>query len=155
MSWKADEARQDWETPAWLFDEFDDEFSFTLDACASETNAKCARCFTQADDALRQRWEGVVWMNPPYGREIVAFMRKARAEADLGATVVCLVPARVDTKWWNETTHRSEVRFRRGRVNFVGGHAAFPGPIAAVVMRPDDPARNPLPLGGWRRMRRA
>jgi phage N-6-adenine-methyltransferase len=152
MPWTAGkDERQDWATPAWLFEELDAEFVFTLDPCASSGNAKCERYFTVADDGLAQDWgDETVFMNPPYGRGIADWMRKARSAADAGATVVCLVPARVDSIWWNETTHRSECRFRFGRVNFVGGHAAFPGPIAIVVMRPDDPERAAPARGSWR-----
>ena len=156
MPWTAGEQeRRDWATPDWLFQELDEEFAFTLDPCASADNHKCARYFTEADDGLAQDWGNeTVFMNPPYGREISAWMRKARQAADAGATVVCLVPARLDSIWWNETTHRSELRFRFGRVNFVGGHAAFPGAIAVVVMRPDDPRRRPPARGDWRRVKR-
>lgn len=153
LPWTAGEdARMDWGTPDWLYEELDQEFHFTLDPCSSDENHKTDRYFTVETDGLAQDWSGdVVFMNPPYGREIKDWMRKARAEADLGAVVVCLVPARLDSIWWNETTHRSEVRFRFGRVNFVGGHAAFPGAIAVVVMRKTDP-RWPAPeRGTWRR----
>ena len=71
-------------------------FGFCLDACASVTNAKCARFFIAADDALRQTWapHGQVWMNPPYGRKIALFMRKAFEESREGA-LVALVPTRL------------------------------------------------------------
>lgn len=145
--------RDDWETPAWLYDELDAEFGFTLDPCATEANAKCRLFFTERTNGLAQPWSPhTVFMNPPYGREIGEWMRKARREADDGATVVCLVPARLDTAWWHETCHRSEVRFRRGRVNFVGGHAALPACSAVVVMRPTDMKRQPKPVGGWLKM---
>ena len=62
--------RSDWETPHALFAALDAEFHFTLDVCASPDNAKCARYFTVADDGLAQPWEGVCWMNPPYGRGV-------------------------------------------------------------------------------------
>ena len=40
-------------------------------------------------------------MNPPCGRTIGVWMSKAySASKDNNATVVCLVPARTDTKWW-------------------------------------------------------
>lgn len=59
-----------WGTPQRLFDELNAEFSFTVDVCAIPDNAKCARYFDPTTDGLRQRWEGVCWMNPPYGTEI-------------------------------------------------------------------------------------
>ena len=48
----------DWATPQKFFDQLDSEFHFTLDPCADETNHKCARYFTAADDGLKQSWGG-------------------------------------------------------------------------------------------------
>lgn len=156
MGWvsQADRPRDDWETPPELFAELDREFGFELDPCCSRWTAKCREFYTLEDDGLSRDWAPrVVFMNPPYGRGIERWMRKARAEADRGATVACLVPLRADTRWWNETTHRSEIRVRYGRVNFVGGNAALPVPLALVVMRPDDPERPVPEVGSWRALR--
>lgn len=87
-----------WATPLDLFQQLDKEFGFTLDVCASKDNHKCERYFSKEDDALKQEWKGVCWMNPPYGKEIKAFMKKAYESAKAGAIVVCLVPARTDTE---------------------------------------------------------
>jgi len=93
----------EWSTPQWLFDALDAEFKFTLDPCASLQNAKCAKYFTWVNDGLKQDWaDHIVFMNPPYGREIRKWMRKAYESAQAGATVVCLVPARTDTNWWHD-----------------------------------------------------
>jgi site-specific DNA-methyltransferase (adenine-specific) len=48
----------DWETPQDFFDEIDNEFHFTLDACANETNHKCDKYFSESDDGLKQNWGG-------------------------------------------------------------------------------------------------
>jgi phage N-6-adenine-methyltransferase len=80
-------ASQEWETPAALFAALDAEFGFDLDAAATDENAKCPRYFTKATDALRQRWEGVVFLNPPYGHQVGRWVRKAHEEAQRGATV--------------------------------------------------------------------
>jgi site-specific DNA-methyltransferase (adenine-specific) len=131
-----------WETPPEVFAPLDAEFGFTLDAAALPETAKCARYFTPADDALAQDWgRETVWLNPPYGRAIGAFMRKAAASARAGATVVCLVPARTDTAWWHEDVlgARAEVRFVRGRIRFLLDGApkdAAPFPCAIVIHRP-------------------
>jgi phage N-6-adenine-methyltransferase len=66
-----------WATPQALFDELNREFGFTLDACASHWNHKVDNYYDEAQDALVQSWTGVVWMNPPYGRTIKAWMKKA------------------------------------------------------------------------------
>lgn len=130
-------ATDDWATPPDVFAKLDAEFGFTLDACASPGNAKCDRFFTIEDDGLSRPWEGVVWMNPPYGRTIRAWMDKAIASARAGATVVCLVPARTDTAWWHDVAAKGEVRFLRGRLKFGGAKHSAPFPSAVVVLSPD------------------
>src|SRR5688572_4824194 len=96
-------ASDEWATPLAFFNQCNVEFGpFDLDACATAENAKAPRYFTKADDGLAQEWRGRVWMNPPYGRTIGAWMRKAYESARAGAVVVCLVPARTDTAWWHD-----------------------------------------------------
>ena len=70
-----------WETPAELFEQLDSEFGFQLDAAASNDNAKCASYYTESQDALTHDWKGVVFCNPPYGRKLPLFVRKAADEA--------------------------------------------------------------------------
>lgn len=123
-----------WSTPADLFDLLDREFQFDLDPCATFVNAKCERYFTPAQDGLAQEWTGSVFMNPPYGDEIRAWVEKAWQSAGAEATVVvCLVPARVDTGWWWDYCRFGEVRFLRGRLRFGGGDTGAPFPSAVVI----------------------
>lgn len=132
-------ATDEWPTPDWLFELLDREFGFTLDPCSTPANARCARYFTRADNGLAQDWTGqIVFMNPPYGREIRHWMRKAFESAQAGATVVCLVPARTDTVWWHTHAVQGEIRFLRGRLKFGQAKQGAPFPSAIVVFRPDD-----------------
>ena len=124
-------ASGEWETPQELFDELDAEFHFTLDVCASPHNAKCEKYLT---DALTVPWTGICWMNPPYGRNVGKWIQKAYAAAKNGATVVCLLPSRTDTKWWHDYCMKGEIRFIRGRLYFTDstgktGRAPFPSAI--------------------------
>ena len=137
----------EWATPQWVFDILDAEFGFTLDPCATATNAKCSKYFTIEQDGLQQDWgEHVVFLNPPYGRAISHWMRKAYEAARQGATVVCLIPARTDTLWWHEFAMKGEVRLIRGRIAFVGARHSAPFPSAVVVFRPHfHIVRRPLP----------
>jgi len=121
-----------WETPQSLFDELNLEFAFTCDVCSTDENKKCDYHFTPKDDGLAMFWNGVCWMNPPYGREIVKWMRKAY-ESRLTATVVCLVPARTDTAWWWDYAMKGEIRFIRGRLKFGGHSNSAPFPSAIVI----------------------
>jgi phage N-6-adenine-methyltransferase len=71
-------ATGEWETPQVLYDELARIFGgFTLDPCATQENAKCAHFFTREDDGLSRDWKGKVFMNPPYGREIGRWVKKA------------------------------------------------------------------------------
>lgn len=124
-----------WATPQDFFDKLNDEFAFTLDVCATSENAKCCDYFTKDDDGLIQEWQGVCWMNPPYGRGIGAWLKKAYEASTTGATVVCLVPARTDTSWWHDYAMRGEIRYVRGRLKFGGHKNSAPFPCAVVVFR--------------------
>ena len=74
----------EWETPQDLFDKLNETFHFNLDVCATPENAKCERYFTKEDDGLKQEWSGRCWMNPPYGKELADWMRKAYESINLG-----------------------------------------------------------------------
>lgn len=130
-------ATDDWATPSDLFDELSRTYQFTLDPCASPGNHKCARYFTKDDDGLAQDWgQERVFMNPPYGRSIGAWMQKAYEASLKGALVVCLVPARVDTAWWAMYAAKGQVRFFRGRIKFGGSPNSAPFPSALVTFYP-------------------
>lgn len=122
-----------WATPQDLFDQLDAEFGFTLDVCATSQNAKCAAFYDAELDGLSQPWSGICWMNPPYGDVIPQWIAKAHDAANAGATVVCLVPARVDTGWWWDHCRFAEIRFLRGRLKFGGGDSSAPFPSAVVI----------------------
>jgi phage N-6-adenine-methyltransferase len=135
---KAGNTRSDhWETPRALFRSLHAEFGFTLDACAIRSNAKCRRFYSPEQDALSKPWRGVVFCNPPYGRNIIRWVRKAWEESRAGATIVCLIPASTDTTWWHDYVMRGEVRFIRGRLYFGPTEdRRSPFPSAIVVFRP-------------------
>lgn len=132
----ASSATDQWATPQEFFDALNEEFGFDTDVCALPDNAKCQRYFTPEIDGLKQEWTGVCWMNPPYGRAIGHWMRKAYESSLAGATVVCLVPARTDTAWWHDYAMRGEIRYVRGRLKFGGSQNSAPFPCAVVVFRP-------------------
>ena len=121
------------ETPQALFDRLNAIYHFETDVCATPENAKCAKYYTKDQDGLAQEWKGVCWMNPPYGREIWKWMRKAYFSAKSGATVVCLVPARTDTMWWHVYAMEGDIQFLRGRLHFGGAKNGAPFPSAIVV----------------------
>lgn len=126
----------EWETPPELFRALDEEFGFTLDVCASEENKKCEKFFSRAEDGLKQKWSGVCWCNPPYGREVGTWVAKAAKEAGARTTVVMLLPARTDTKWFHGYIYgQAEVRFLPGRLKFGGSKNGAPFPSMIVIFR--------------------
>lgn len=132
-------ASDNWATPQDFFDKMNSRFGpFELDVCASKENAKCPRYFTSDDNGLSRQWDGRCWMNPPYGRAIGLWMRKAYESSLSGATVVCLVPARTDTAWWHNYAALGKVEFIRGRLKFGGQKNSAPFPSAIVVFMPKE-----------------
>lgn len=130
----------EWATPQAFFDGLQAEFGFTLDVCAQPDNAKCPRYFSPDVDGLAQPWEGVCWCNPPYGKTLAQWIAKAHRSAQHGATVVCLVPAHTDTRWWHQyCAPPAEIRFIAGRLTFGGATHTAPFPSALIIFRPSDP----------------
>ena len=132
----------EWRTPTKIFDELNSEFGgFDLDPCATKDSAKGRDYYTAADgwSGLAQVWVGKVFVNPPYGRQIGFWMKKAWESSQLGATVVCLIPSRTDTTWWHEYVMKAdEVRFIKGRLKFThdnGTVNSAPFPSCVVVFR--------------------
>lgn len=124
-----------WSTPQDFFEKYNKIYDFEIDVCASPDNAKCEKYYTERENGLLQTWSGACWMNPPYGRTINKWMKKAYESSLDGATVVCLVPARTDTAWWHDYAMKGEVEFIRGRLKFGGAKNSAPFPSAIVVFK--------------------
>ena len=126
------------ETPKYLFDKISSIFNFSLDACALPENAKCENYYTPKDDGLSKPWRGGVWCNPPYGREISSWVKKAYEESqkEYNSFVLMLLPARTDTRWWWDWVQgKATLFFIKGRVKF-GDHnvgAPFPSVLALYM----------------------
>jgi site-specific DNA-methyltransferase (adenine-specific) len=128
----------EWATPKEFFNVLNAEFNFTLDPCATAKNAKCAKFFTKEENGLLQSWKGErVFCNPPYGKEISAWVKKCYKESQNGAEiVVMLIPARTDTRFFHEYIYQKhEVRFIAGRLHFNESKRSAPFPSMVVVMR--------------------
>lgn len=135
-----------WCTPQKFFDELNREFGFVLDAAATERSAKCKLFYTPETDGLAQSWQvgGPVYCNPPYGRKIGEWCRKAYEESKSGETIVMLIPARTDTKYFHDFIYgKAEIRFLRGRLRFEDedGNTASAAPFPSMLViynRKDD-----------------
>ena len=125
----------EWATPQDFFDKLDAEFHFTLDPCCTHENAKCKKHYTIAENGLLQDWTGErVFCNPPYGRKIGEWVKKAH---DSKCLTVMLLPARTDTKWFHEWVyHKAELVFIRGRLHFGGSKWNAPFPSMIAIYRP-------------------
>lgn len=129
-------ASSDWATPQDFFDEVEKRFGrLDLDVCATAENAKCEDYFDLELDGLKQPWAPKdCWLNPPYGRGIGAWMAKAAVEADKGAVVIALVPARTDTKWFRAAYEKASYLYLiSGRLKFGGCENAAPFPSALFL----------------------
>ncbi len=131
---------QAWETPAALLEALHGVFGrFDLDPCASRRSRTRVRArvhLTQEDDGLSVAWHGAVFVNPPYGRGLAAWVAKARREVEEGRAkaVVALLPARPDTAYWHDhVAGRAVVYFLRGRLRFGDGEQSAPFPSALAV----------------------
>lgn len=132
-----------YETPQWLFDKLNSIFRFTLDVCAVPETAKCDTYYTPEIDALKQNWEGICWMNPPYGRSVSKWIKKAYDESvKNSSTIVCLIPARVDTRYQHEIVFKyaKTICFIKGRLKF--GHSTNSAPFPSQIIIFGKPVNN-------------
>jgi phage N-6-adenine-methyltransferase len=129
----------EWATPPAFFRKMSRRYGpFDVDVCAVADNAKCERFFSPEQNGLLQPWAGRCWCNPPYGKTIGQWVRKAWEASVDGSTVVCLLPARVDTRWWHQYVERfaATVEFLPGRLRFGDATSSAPFPSVVVVFRP-------------------
>jgi phage N-6-adenine-methyltransferase len=129
----------EWATPPDFFTKMARRYGpFDLDVCALPDNAKCPHYFTPEVDGLKKPWRGRCWCNPPYGKTIGRWVRKAWESSVDGATVVMLLPARVDTRWWHDLVkpYATKIHFIRGRLRFGNSEHPAPSPSVVVVFAP-------------------
>lgn len=129
--------KMDWGTPRDLYESLDKEFNFSYDLCALPYNTKCTFYFSPDQDSMKQDWhkiDGYCWLNPPYGRDIIKWIKKAYEESLIGAKIVILIPSRTDTKYWHKYCMKSShIRFIEGRVKFEGAKDVAPFPSALII----------------------
>lgn len=129
-----------WCTPQDFFDALNAEFDFVLDPAATDKTAKCSLYYTPETDGLSQSWDrgGAVFCNPPYGREIGKWVKKAFTEAQrMRHPIVLLIPARTDTQYFHDYIYgKAQVRFVRGRLKFTDdeGNVADSAPFPSMVV---------------------
>ena len=129
----------EWATPQHFFDLLEKKFgTFTLDPCSNPSNYKVKNHFTEEQNGLEKDWSGhKVFMNPPYGRQIKHWIKKAYEEGQKNdTTVVALIPARTDTRYWHDYVMKADsILFVKGRLKFGNGENSAPFPSAVVVFK--------------------
>ena len=168
----ASSQRNDWGTPPEVLDFVYQMGDIELDPAANLRSAvRCNQHIALPEDGLVASWsgrlpthhaasclflgacswicrpEGLIFLNPPYGRQVKKWVEKCVHEAKQGCEIIALVAARVDTKWFQENifAHANAVCFWKGRIKFVdlstgeqGDPAFFP---SAIVYYGKDTAR--------------
>ena len=124
----------EWDTPQSLIDDLKTVFDFDIDVCADRPNV-CDFYYNEDEDGLSQEWNGLAWMNPPYGRNFGDWVKKARYQnTKNNCTVVCLLPSRTDTRWWHDNVkYASVIVLMKGRLKFGEATNSAPFPSALVV----------------------
>ncbi len=143
-------ANDEWRTPDWLFNRLNKEFNFTLDAAATEKNAKCTKYYTKKEDGLAQSWQSErVFVNPPYSRgSLIKWTKKAYQESRGGCLAVMLIPSRTSTEYWHRYAMQAyEIRFIDQRVKFIdpetGQEAGSPPtPTSIVIFQHDETSKE-------------
>lgn len=133
---------ENWATPPEEFEKWNSIYDFVLDAAASDDNALCPFYFTKEQNALEQDWAPYrrIWLNPPYGRLIEAWVRKAFEESQKGCLVVCLLPARTGRKWWHRwVRHKAHIDYHEGHLHFIKlddgpPRRVGPAPMATAIV---------------------
>ena len=127
--------KMDWCTPQKFYDDLNQEFHFVADVAATEQTKKAQFYYTPETDGLNNSWDfgGAVFCNPPYGKDMKKWIKKAFDEAKKGIKIVLLIPARTDTSYFHDYIYgKAEIRFIRGRLKFTDengqeqGTAPFP-----------------------------
>jgi phage N-6-adenine-methyltransferase len=134
-----DSTNNEIETPNYIFDPIHREFEFTLDVCATPTNAKVDRFYSPRTNGLIQDWSKErCWCNPPYGRGLTyPWVQKSYYESLKGALVVCLLPSRTEVKWFHQfVLPYAEIRYFEGRIKFVGMDAGAKFASLLAIFRP-------------------
>ncbi|SCA56538.1 putative DNA-binding helix-turn-helix protein [Candidatus Terasakiella magnetica] len=131
----------EWYTPKNVLTIFYDALGgvFDLDPCSPTRNAekapvKARKYYTQKNDGLSLPWHGVVFMNPPYS-DVSSWTKKAMESCGTGQarTVIGLVPARTDTRWWNNNcAGKADILFLQGRLKFGSQTNSAPFPSALI-----------------------
>jgi len=81
--------------------------------------------------------EGNLWLNPPYGRDLKHWVKKAyESSLHRSGLLVMLIPSRTDTSYWHDYIFdKAQIKFIRGRLKFENcGVASQPAPFPSALI---------------------
>src|SRR4051812_17403518 len=108
-----DGATNVWLTPRWLLDALG---PFDLDPASCDKWPTASKHYYEADNGLYKDWNGLVWLNPPYGGNTGDWVSRWVSHGN----GFLLVAARPDTGWFHEAARGADViHFPRGRIQFI------------------------------------
>jgi len=129
-----------WETPPEIYIPLNEKYNFKIDLAANKFNKKCSSYIPEKEDSLKKSWheyKGWLWLNPPYGRTITPkWVEKCDHEAQEGANIIALLPARTDTLWFHYHIYkRYQIDFLKGRVRFLlNGKRQDAAPFPSMIV---------------------
>ena len=110
-------ASDDWYTPARVFEALGT--TFDLDVAAppeGPLHVPAARWVSES--SLHARWEGYVWMNPPFGGR--NGLRPWLGKFFDHGSGIALTPDRTSAPWWREAADRADAAlFVTGKLRFI------------------------------------
>lgn len=132
----------EYQTPRWLYKNLDEEFHFEFDPCTTSQNPLGTKFYCTkygGEDGLEMDWNVPTFVNPPYGREVYNWVKKAWVDSRrYGNPIVMLLPSRTDTKWFHDYIYKKplvEIRFLKGRIKFENTKTNAPFPSMVVIFR--------------------
>lgn len=133
-----------WGTPHFIISCVKDVLGvIDLDPCSNYgvPSIPANRYFTEIDDGLKKKWSGRVYVNPPYGSDIIDWVKKSVYEYEISnvCELILLTPSRTDTKWFRLLNKyircfiNGRLKFSQNGINGYGGNVA-PFPSMVVYM---------------------
>lgn len=112
-------ATDEWYTPPRIFDAMAVGFALDVASPGSRKTPWIPAASFCTKGGLEKRWDGFVWMNPPFGGRngLVPWLEKFAQHGN----GVCLVPDRTSAPWWQEFVRKMELTlFVGGKIKFIG-----------------------------------
>lgn len=133
----------EWHTPSYVFDAFNDLYNFEIDLAATKENTLCPKFYSKEDSALEphNHWNKNAWCNPPYSK-CSQFIQKAIEQHKKNQKFyVFLLPVRTCSKWFEKLWESNVVMnfyFITGRLKFSNAPSSAPFPSLIVNFIPND-----------------